>query len=152
MNKITDDKNTTKPQLAYDRLLYAGFVCPYCGAKTEYIDSSFVYGRSYGMIYICKPCDAYVGVHKGTDNALGRLANKELREAKKQAHYYFDQIAKTGLINKIWKQFIPNTGNRNKAYLWLSKQMNIERELCHIGMFNVEQCQKVIEICSQHVY
>ena len=31
------------------------------------------------MIYICKPCDAYVGVHKGTDKALGRLANKELR-------------------------------------------------------------------------
>ena len=132
-------------------VLCTGHICPYCGGKTEYIDSSYVYGRSYGMIYICKPCDAYVGVHKGTDNALGRLANKELREAKKQAHYYFDQIAKTDLINKIWKQFIPNTGNRNKAYLWLSKQMNIELESCHIGMFNVEQCQKVIEICSQHV-
>ncbi|MBL0255764.1 MAG: hypothetical protein IPQ27_12795, partial [Chitinophagaceae bacterium] len=50
-------------------VLYAGLVCPYCGNKTEYIDSSFIYGKSYGMIYICKPYDAYVGVHKGTDTA-----------------------------------------------------------------------------------
>jgi hypothetical protein len=132
-------------------LLYAGLICPYCGNNSEYIDSSFIYGKSYGMIYICKPCDAYVGVHKGTDNALGRLSNKELREAKKEAHFYFDQIAKTGLINKIWKEFIPNLGNRNKAYLWLSKQMNIDKEFCHIGMFDVKQCKQVVQICRSFV-
>jgi DNA-directed RNA polymerase subunit RPC12/RpoP len=138
--------------IAASTLLYAGLVCPYCGNKTEYIDSSYIYnGKSYGMIYICKPCDAYVGVHKGTDKALGILANKELREAKKEAHFYFDQIAKTGLINKIWKEYIPNLGNRNKAYLWLSKQMEIDREYCHIGMFNVGQCKQVVEICRVFV-
>ena len=71
-----------------------GKICPYCKSETEYIDSSFVYGKSYGMIYICKPCDAYCGVHKGTDNALGRLANAELRYWKKEAHKYFDVIWK----------------------------------------------------------
>ncbi len=129
-------------------LMLEGLVCPYCWNNTEYVDSSFVYGKSYGMIYICKPCDAYVGVHKGTDKALGRLSNKELREAKKEAHFYFDKIAKTGLINKIWKEYIPNIGNRNKAYLWLSSQMNIPQEDCHIGMFDVAECRKVVEICK----
>ena len=66
--------------------IIAGKICPYCGKPTEYVDSSIIYGRSYGMIYLCRDCRAYVGVHKGTDQALGRLANAELREAKKEAH------------------------------------------------------------------
>ena len=37
------------------------------------------YGVDYGMIYYCPQCGAYVGVHKGTDRAKGRLANAELR-------------------------------------------------------------------------
>lgn len=103
------------------------------------------------MIYICKPCDAYVGVHKGTDTPLGTLANKATREARKQAHFYFDQIAKTGLINKIWREYIPNIGNRNKAYLWLSKEMGIDVELCHIAMFGVAQCEQVIEVSKKYL-
>lgn len=87
--------------------ILTGKICPYCGKPTEYVDSSVIYGRSYGMIYLCRDCKAYVGVHKGTDQALGRLANAELREAKKEAHFYFDQIAKTSLINKIWKNIFP---------------------------------------------
>lgn len=110
-----------------------GIKCPYCGANSEYIDSSYVYGKSYGMIYICKPCDAYCGVHKGTDKALGRLANKELREHKKNAHKYFDQIWKRGIMN------------RRGSYKWLSEKLNIKKEYCHIGMFNVEQCKEVVK-------
>lgn len=153
MQNNIEQKDAILPSasIGQNRLLYAGLVCPYCGNNTEYIDSSVIYGKSYGMIYLCSPCDAYVGVHKGTDKALGRLANKELRELKKEAHFYFDQIAKTKLINKIWKEYIPNLGNRNKAYLWLSKQMGIDREYCHIGMFNVEQCRQAIEICRVFV-
>lgn len=128
--------------------ILTGKICPYCGNPTEYVDSSVIYGRSYGMIYLCRDCKAYVGVHKGTDQALGRLANAELREAKKEAHFYFDQIAKTNLINKIWKKHIPDTSNRNKAYLWLSNQLDIPRELCHIGMFDAEDCKRVVELCK----
>lgn len=146
----TADGLQVSPSIA-NAMLYAGLVCPYCGNNTEYVDSSVIYGKSYGMIYLCRPCEAYVGVHKGTDKALGRLANKELREAKKEAHFYFDQIAKTSLINKIWKEYIPNLGNRNKAYLWLSKKMNIPKEYCHIGMFGVAECKKVVEICKVFV-
>lgn len=131
--------------------ILSGQICPYCNKPSNYVDSSHIYGKSYGMIYLCQPCDAYVGVHKGTDKALGRLANSELRYYKKEAHFWFDQIAKTGLINKIWEEYIPNLGNRNKAYLWLSKKMKIDKEYCHIGMFDVEQCKQVIEICGEYV-
>ena len=125
-----------------------GRIFPYCGKPTEYVDSSVIYGRSYGMIYLCRGCRAYVGVHKGTDKALGRLANAELREAKKEAHYYFDQIAKTSLINRICREYIPGISNRNKAYLWLSNKLGIPHELCHIGMFDVGDCKRVVEICK----
>lgn len=73
-----------------------GKKCPYCDGMPVYVDSSLVYGRSYGMIYLCHPCNAWVGVHKGTNKPLGRLANAELREAKKAAHEAFDKIWKSG--------------------------------------------------------
>ena len=47
--------------------------CDYCGRQAEYVDSKIVYGKSYGMMYLCRNCMAYVGVHKGTDKPLGRL-------------------------------------------------------------------------------
>jgi hypothetical protein len=54
--------------------------CPYCGQPAIYVDSAAVYRiGSYGMIYLCRPCQAWVGVHPGTDQPLGRLANAELR-------------------------------------------------------------------------
>lgn len=87
--------------------ILTGKVCPYCGKPTEYVDSSIIYGRSYGMIYLCRECRAYVGVHKGTDQALGRLANAELREAKKETHFYFDQISKTNLITRFGRSISP---------------------------------------------
>jgi len=134
-----------------NRLVYKGLICPYCGNKTEFIDSSFVYKRSYGMIYICKPCDAYVHVHKGTSKALGRLANRELREAKKEAHFHFDKIARTAQINFIWDEDVAKMNSRQKAYKWLAMQLQIPEPHCHIGMFDVDACKKVVEICLRYL-
>lgn len=51
-------------------------ICNYCGTPADFVDSSVVYhGHSFGMIYLCPRCGAYVGVHKGSDKPLGRLAN-----------------------------------------------------------------------------
>jgi len=131
--------------------ILTGLICPYCGRLTEFVDSKKVYGKSYGMIYLCESCDAFTGVHEGTSKAHGRLGNKELREAKHKAHQYFDKIARTSLINKIWDKWIPNVSNRNKAYKWLAQQMGIDEEICHIGMMDVEQCMRVIEICKPYL-
>jgi len=85
------------------------------------------------MIYLCKPCDAYCGVHKGTDNALGRVANKELRYWKKQAHEYFDVI---------WKE---GHEDRSIVYARLAMHLNIQVEYCHIGMFDIDTCKEVVD-------
>lgn len=131
-----------------------GKVCPYCEGETKKVDSKVIYGKSYGDIMLCRPCNAYVGCHKEGENkgqAKGSVANYELREARKRAHYWFDKIAKTGLINKIWRVYIPKTSNRNKAYRWLSEQMGMDREHCHIGMMNVDQCAQVEQIARTAV-
>ncbi|MCB0515196.1 MAG: hypothetical protein KDD49_03925 [Bacteroidetes bacterium] len=107
-------------------------ICPYCGCAPEYVDSVRIYGRSYGMIYLCAACDAYVGVHKGTSNPLGRSANKELRNWKKRAHAYFDVIWQSGYKS------------RSAAYEMLARHLNLPKEYCHIGMFSAKTCIKVI--------
>ena len=113
--------------------------CPYCGKRAEFVDSAEVYhGRSYGMIYLCRPCDAYVGCHGRGDTPKGRLANAELRRWKIAAHNAFDPL---------WR-FGPFRGQRNGAYAWLAEQMGLPKEKTHIGMFDVAQCQQVIEICK----
>lgn len=139
-----------------DKICYAK-ICPYCEEKPEYVNSITVYGTSYGMIYLCRGCDAYVGVHKGSDRPLGRLANKELREAKKKAHFYFDSLWKAKIQIGIRNQSKLKKGKgyaiwrskcRTSAYRWLSKTMNIDFKYTHIGMFNIEQCNKVVELCT----
>ncbi len=110
--------------------------CQYCGDIAEFVDSSYVYGKSYGMMYLCRPCNAYVGVHKGSDKPLGCLANAELREWKKRAHAMFDPI---------WKS---RKMSRGAAYQWLAQQMGKTPSETHIGMFSVSECKRVIECCS----
>lgn len=113
--------------------------CDYCGKPAELVDSSVIYGRSYGhKMYLCRSCNAWVGCHKGTDKPLGRLANAELRRWKMAAHDAFDPLWKHG-------QF----PNRRAAYTWLAEQMQLPVHLTHIGMFDVDQCKEVIIIIQK---
>lgn len=114
-------------------------ICPYCGKRAEYVDSRVVYGKSYGMMYLCRRCDAYVGVHRGSDKPKGSLANAELRYWRKRAHAAFDPIWQIGRFCR----------RRNEAYTWLGKRMGLPTRKTHIGMFDVIQCKKVIEIIKQ---
>lgn len=124
-------------------LIYSGKLCPYCGKETEYVDSSIVYRKSFGKIYYCSSCKAWVGVHKGTNKALGRLADQELREWKIKAHFLFDRLWKKKVTQGFSKKYA-----RFKAYSWLSKELKIEMDRTHIGMFDVDQCKKVVELCK----
>ncbi|MEQ9672389.1 zinc-finger-containing protein [Coleofasciculus sp. G2-EDA-02] len=128
------------------RLILSGKICPYCGRETEFTDSAKVYhGKNYGMIYLCRPCQAWVGVHSGTDKALGRLANAELRRWKQNAHACFDPLWK----RKMQKGF-SKAEARNAGYKWLSQQMNLPPQETHIAMFDIEQCKKVVELCRPY--
>jgi len=111
--------------------------CVNCIPKTkiEYIDSSYIYGKSYGMIYICKKCETYVGVHDNTNVPLGVLANKELRELKKSAHELFD---------KLWKNKENKYEARKAAYKWLANELDL-KEL-HFGWLNKYDLKLAIQI------
>jgi hypothetical protein len=109
-------------------------ICPYCGRAAEFIDSKEIYGRSYGMVYLCQPCDAYVGVHKGTDRPLGRPADKALRKQRNIAHAAFDTLWKSGKFG------------RKEAYAWLSHQLGLPVEKTHIAMFNGDTCKRTVEL------
>lgn len=90
--------------------------------------------------YLCRPCNAYVGVHSGTDRPKGSLANAELRGWRKATHARFDPLWRDGPFKK-----------RNAAYRWLSEQMKLPIEQTHIGMFTVEQCKAALEIINKGV-
>lgn len=130
-------------------------ICGYCSGQAKYLPSSeAVYnGRDYGPVWVCWPCEAWVGCHP--DGApLGRLANKELRRAKMAAHAAFDPL---------WQHFrsaypqgrgrapfkVLRRIARNRAYSWLSEQLGIPGDQCHIGMFDLEQCQRVIAVIRE---
>jgi len=121
-------------------------ICDYCQGPTEFVDDSEVYERSYGRkVYLCRPCNAWVGVHKGTTRPLGRLAKSELRKMKIQAHAHLDVLWRAAMRTRGWGQ----NQARGKAYVWLAASMGIEQAKCHIGMFDEEQCRQVIALCVE---
>ena len=117
-------------------------ICPYCNQPASLVDGVTIYPHRPDLyekkFYLCPPCDAYVGCHGGTAEPLGRLANAELRAAKIEAHAAFDTR---------WRGVGRCT--RSEAYKWLAGRLGIPWKDCHIGMFDVEQCRRVVEICSE---
>lgn len=118
-------------------------ICRYCGSPVVFTSNAEIYGREYGTgkCYLCRNCRAFVGVHPGTNIPLGTLANNELREWRKQAHYWFDQI---------WKNPTRIT-TRYKAYEWLSNELGLPRAKTHIGMFEKEECKKTIMLSQERI-
>ena len=114
--------------------------CPYCGNRSKLAISAEIYPHNdhdYGFFWRCAPCDAYVGTHSNSRRhaPLGRLANKELRSAKKVAHAAFDPLWR----NTDW--------SRQEAYGWLTQQMGKARQV-HIGEMDTAECRLVITICE----
>ena len=132
----------------------------FCGREPVFLPSSEeLYGVEYGPVYFCEPCYAWVGCHKGTTNALGRPATKDIREARKLAHAAFDPIwteiwkdLNAGMAEKAGKS-VPAFYGKGKArkaiYQWLADEMGIPVDECHISWFDVPDCKRVIEICRK---
>lgn len=115
--------------------------CQYCGMPATFVNGDAIYPHRPDLFklkfYMCTPCKAYVGVHKGTDSPKGSLADAATREARKRAHAAFDPL---------WINAKLNRGKtRRNAYKWLSSVLNIPAEKTHTGMFDVAMCNKVVE-------
>ena len=79
-----------------------------------------------------------MGTYSDNITALGRLANKQLRQAKMRGHKAFDPL---------WKGKPKYFSSRPKAYKWLSKKMGIDIDKTHFGMFTEEQCGEATSLC-----
>jgi hypothetical protein len=114
--------------------------CPYCGNRSELVTGAVIYPHRPDLhgkfFYQCAPCDAYVGCHP-TGNGkspLGRLADKELRKAKSDAHAAFDPLWRNGAMS------------RHQAYRYLAQEIGVPQDKAHIGMFDIAQCKRVVQI------
>ena len=124
--------------------------CPYCGGKAQLRDASSIYHsfKYKGKMFVCEnfpKCDSYVGCHPNTTKPLGRMANKKLRTMKSKAHEYFDPLWK----KRVFARKKSLSYNRTKAYQWLAEQLDLPESKCHIGLFDVDMCRKVIDVCSK---
>lgn len=114
--------------------------CPYCNKQAEFLSSKEFYGKNYGTnLYVCRPCDARVGTHGKGKRPLGTMANHKLRVLRRMCHRRFDPI---------W-MYKRNKWARTNAYQWLQREMDLSPQEAHIGMFNEEQCRKLIKILNK---
>lgn len=107
--------------------------CPYCDNDAQWVENKEIYGKNYGksyMMWLCKPCDAYVGCHHNTKSPLGTLANRELREWRKQTHKAIDPFWKEGLMS------------RKRLYQLMEEHFGEE---IHVGESNIQRCKEIIK-------
>lgn len=112
--------------------------CPYCGSPVVLRSADGIYRENSqgAMLYVCSrypECDAYVKVHPGTNIPMGSLANHELRTLRRTAHYYFDQLYKTGRMT------------RQESYRWLVDKICVPLKDAHIGHLGEYYCKLVIQ-------
>ncbi|APS35518.1 MULTISPECIES: zinc-finger-containing protein [Serratia] len=117
--------------------------CDYCGKPAALVRGFVIYPHrkdlANGYYWSCDPCGAYVGCHRDSNAMpLGRLANAQLRAAKRLAHAAFDPL---------WKEF---GMKRADAYQWLAEQLGIPGAECHIGMFDIDMCRRVQRVATEY--
>lgn len=119
-------------------------ICRYCGGVVHLVPASKVYGSAAKRLgierekfYQCQNCNARVGCHKGTVRPLGNLANEVLRMKRMETHQVFDGF---------WKA---RGMSRTQGYKWMAKKLRLSEERAHIGGFEMDQCQKLINLCER---
>lgn len=124
-------------------------ICPYCHNQASLTTGAEVYPRhpdlAANKIWICRPCEAWVRCHSGTDRPLGQLADGKLRAARQAGHRAFDP-----LWEHMWRV---NGGSkedaRGIAYGWLAEQLGVLPADCHFAGFSYEQCLKATLLCRE---
>lgn len=127
---------------SHQQEILKGAICPYCNRPTTRVKAVEIYGDvcfADQDCLLCRPCWAYVGVHKSSGIALGRVANLALREKRSAAHRVFDLLYQEGYLT------------RSAAYRWLSTQLEIPKKYTHIAMFGEKTCNRILEIVPPYL-
>jgi hypothetical protein len=113
--------------------------------------SSHIYGRDFGPVWDCRPCDAFVGCHPD-GSPKGTLAQKPRREYRKALHAVFDHLWQD------WRLVYPEAQRQSgrmkgvmrfRAYAWLSHHLGTPIEQTHIAMFDEAQCARAIALIQE---
>lgn len=112
-------------------------VCRDCKAPGRLTSGREVFPKrpdlAHKGFWVCDGCKARVGCHPGTSVALGEMATEALRRARTAAHDSFDPLWRSGRMT------------RSAAYAWLAEAVGVPADRAHIGMFDAEKCQRVVE-------
>jgi len=117
-------------------------ICPYCKKEARWCENKEIYGKNYGVSYmcwLCKDCDAYVGCHQNTKKPLGSMANQNLRDLRVECHQMFDRLWKDGKMT------------RDQAYRWMQRNMKLPEERAHIGELRESGCKWLIKILRRKI-
>lgn len=92
------------------------------------------------------PCETHYGTRWGCptegctvvkwSGSTSTPADLETRTARIAAHEHFDKLWRSGKFK------------RQKLYSRLAKFMGLSKKKTHIGHFNIEQCNQVIQFCE----
>lgn len=120
--------------------------CNICNGKVIYMSNSKLYGKPYGSgyCYFCTECKSYVGTHvPRPKEAMGLLANNEMREKKKECHSIFDTY---------WKNEKTSKGRHKKRYHLYKKlaiELGLPVEECHFGYFDMDLLCKAYAVLTR---
>lgn len=126
--------------------------CPTCGERGEVVDGSAIYPHrppsDFGdkRFWACTRCRTWVGCRPGGTMPLGRMADAATRAARSAAHRAFDPL--------WWNKRPtdrPAFRTRGGAYSWLARKLGLEIKECHMGLFDIATCSRVIETCRRAV-
>jgi ssDNA-binding Zn-finger/Zn-ribbon topoisomerase 1 len=96
--------------------------------------------RRYGYFFGCPNwpnCTFTQAANQVTKNPRGTPADADVRKARIEAHNEFDPLWKSGALT------------RSEAYHKLASELGVDVSMCHIGMFDLEQCSKAVEVAKK---
>ncbi len=110
--------------------------CPYCDKQATVVFGSEIYiarpELNMAVFWRCEDCDAHVRI-----GSRATMANRYLRSLRIKAHEALDPLWSTKLMT------------RNEVYTWLSEALDKPSEACHIGLFDINTCVKVIDLSEE---
>lgn len=125
-------------------------VCLHCNRPCRLTTGKEVYPDhpklSSKKIWKCDPCDAHVGCHGDSSDALGFAADYSTRRARSLLH--------ERRLDPIWKAAPRKRrhSTRLAVYRFLSEAMCLPPEETHTTMFTIEQCREAWVALEGHDY
>ena len=118
-----------------------GPLCPLCNSRMALrTTTKFHYPNgSPRKFWGCSEWPACKGIHGAHPDGrpLGIPGDAETKKARQRAHAAFDELWKA----RCW--------SRSQGYAWLRERLGITRSECHIAMFDVTTCERVVAVCKE---